>query len=108
MNEISSVIGRRIKNLRLSKKMSQEKLAELSGLHSTYIGQIERGEKSPTIDSVYKISKGLSVSLVEIFKNISIDSQNDEYANKIYDIMVSLSDEKQKGMYNIIKEILAF
>lgn len=45
MSELSKLIGRRIRNYRTQQKLSQEKLAELSGCHPTYIGQIERGEK---------------------------------------------------------------
>ncbi len=43
MSEIAAFIGQRIRNYRLQRGWSQEKLAELSGCHPTYIGQIERG-----------------------------------------------------------------
>lgn len=47
MSEIAKSVGQRIRNYRLSLHLSQEKLAELSGCHPTYIGQLERGEKMP-------------------------------------------------------------
>lgn len=106
MESISLIFGKRIKDLRTAKKISQERLAELSGLHATYIGQIERGEKSPTIDSVYKISTGLNISLSEIFENMGIDEE--KYSNKIYNEVLSLSNDKQKKIYDIIKEIISF
>ena len=61
MNTITLSFGKRIRDIRMSKNISQEKLAELSGLHPTYIGQLERGEKSPTLESIYKISVGLDI-----------------------------------------------
>lgn len=41
--------------------MSQEKLAERADLHHNYIGEIERGEKAATIDTLLKIANGLGV-----------------------------------------------
>ena len=52
MSEIAKRIGRRIRSYRVELGLSQEKLAEMSGCHSTYIGQIERGEKNATLESV--------------------------------------------------------
>ena len=61
MSNISKVLGQRIRNYRILAGLSQEKLAELSGCHPTYIGQIERGEKNATIESIEKISLALNV-----------------------------------------------
>ena len=47
MSKISKTIGLRIRSYRLQLGYSQEKIAELSGCHPTYIGQVERGEKTP-------------------------------------------------------------
>jgi len=106
MENISLLFGKRVKDLRISKKLSQEKLAELSGLHSTYIGQIERGEKSPTIESIYKISVGLGVSMPDFFKNMEVTEE--KYADIIYNEVLSLSKEKQKKIHEIIKNIIDF
>lgn len=47
--------------------LSQEELADRCGVHRTYIGSIERGEKSPTLTTIEKIAKGLNVSISELF-----------------------------------------
>ena len=46
MSDIAKSVGQRIRNYRTQLGWSQEKLAELSGCHPTYIGQLERGEKT--------------------------------------------------------------
>ena len=46
MSKIAKIVGKRIRNYRTQYGYSQEKLAELSGCHPTYIGQLERGEKT--------------------------------------------------------------
>jgi len=108
MENISILLGKRIRDIRISNKLSQEKLAELSGLHPTYIGQIERGEKNPTIDSIYKISSGLEMSVSDLIKNISPQNDTETYADKIYNEIIQLSSDKQKKLYQIIKNILNY
>ena len=53
-------LGQRIRAERTARKMTQEELAERADLHPTYIGQVERGEKSLTIASLEKIVEGLA------------------------------------------------
>ena len=56
---LATEFGRRIKAQRLDLGMSQERLAELAGVHRTYVGQVERGEVSLTLDSIVKLARGL-------------------------------------------------
>ena len=51
-------------------RISQEKLAELSNVHRTYISQIERGLKSPTIEVVFSICNALSINTSDFIKEI--------------------------------------
>ena len=60
-------LGLRIKELRRNKGISQEQLGGLSGLHRTYIGMIERGEKNITIYNLWLISKALKTNLKTMF-----------------------------------------
>ncbi len=70
MSDIAKSVGQRIRNYRNQLGISQEKLAELSGCHPTYIGQIERGEKNATPESIEKISSALNISLSKLFERI--------------------------------------
>lgn len=60
--------GKRIAELRKQEGISQKELAFRCGVHRTYIGSIERGEKSPTLNTIEKIAIGLRVKIIELFK----------------------------------------
>ena len=59
--------GRAIAELRNSAELSQEQLAHLSGLHRTYVGAVERGERNPTVLTILALAKGLAVPPSELF-----------------------------------------
>lgn len=65
-NKILIEFGNKVRELRLERKLSQEKLAELADLHRTYIGMIERGEKNITLVNIGKIAKALNVNKKEL------------------------------------------
>jgi XRE family transcriptional regulator, regulator of sulfur utilization len=60
-------IGERIQDKRKERGLSQEELAERASIHPTYIGQLERGEKSATIDSLEKVTAALEIPFDELF-----------------------------------------
>jgi transcriptional regulator with XRE-family HTH domain len=62
--------GEKIRKIRLERGLSQEKLAFLSGLHRTYVGAIERGERNVSFKNIEKIAKTLKVNLEELFRNL--------------------------------------
>ena len=106
MNGTIKIIGQRIRNYRVQQKLSQEKLAELSGCHPTYIGQIERGEKNATIESVEKIAAALGVSLSKLFENLS--NASDEAANipnECYEFLSSKTQKEQEQLYQLLLSI---
>ncbi len=67
-NDINKIFGQRVSTLRKQLQISQEELAYKCGFHRTYIGSIERGEKSPTLNTIEKIAKGLNIEIKELFK----------------------------------------
>ncbi|HHY34276.1 MAG TPA: cupin domain-containing protein [Firmicutes bacterium] len=61
-------LGREIRRLRTARRMSLKQLAEESGLTFGYIGQIERGEVSPSISSLRRIAAALHITLADLFR----------------------------------------
>ncbi|MBD1893955.1 helix-turn-helix transcriptional regulator [Coleofasciculus sp. FACHB-129] len=62
--------GKQLRKLRKTRELSHEKLAELTGLHRTYIGGIERGERNVSLVNIVRLAKALSVSPSELLKQI--------------------------------------
>jgi transcriptional regulator with XRE-family HTH domain len=62
--------GKRVKEERLKLNLSQEQLAERAGLHRTYIGMIERGEKNITLINICKIAKALDISVANLARGL--------------------------------------
>ncbi|MBQ6930875.1 MAG: helix-turn-helix transcriptional regulator [Clostridia bacterium] len=106
MSEIAKSVGQRIRNYRNQLKLSQEKLAELSGCHPTYIGQIERGEKNATLESIEKISSALNVSLSKLFEKLdATDETGRNIPLECYEFLSAKTTEEQEQIYRILIEM---
>jgi transcriptional regulator with XRE-family HTH domain len=67
--DIVELFGSKVRHFRKLRRLSQDELAELCGLHRTYIGSVERGERNITLVNAEKIAHALSVSLCDLVKN---------------------------------------
>jgi len=106
MSEIAKILGQRIRSYRTSLGLSQEKLAELAGCHHTYIGQLERGEKNATIESIEKISSALNVSLSKLFEKLGGgNSSENTIPLECYEFLSSKTKEEQEHLYRILIEM---
>lgn len=66
--DVTQVFAENIKRLRLANGISQEALADLAGLHRTYIGAVERGERNITLINANKIAEALGAKLSDCLK----------------------------------------
>lgn len=107
MSSLSNEVGQRIRNHRMQMKLSQEELAEKCGLHPTYIGQVERGEKNATLESISKIAAGLNITLSTLFERIeNVAAPEPSYAAQTFGLIQSLPLDKQKKVLNILENII--
>jgi len=65
--KLKNIFSNNVRKYRLQKRLSQEKLAEIAGVHRTYIGSVERGERNITINVMEKICKALKKPIAEFF-----------------------------------------
>jgi transcriptional regulator with XRE-family HTH domain len=65
-----TVFGRRVRQFRLERRLSQEKLAELTNLHRNYIGGIERGERNVGLLNIVRLAHGLNVRVLKLVETI--------------------------------------
>lgn len=106
MSDLAKIVGQRIRNYRTQLGLSQEKLAELSDYHPTYIGQLERGEKNATLESIYNVSKALNISLSKLLENLGESGMTDgNIPLKCYELLLSKTKEEQVKIFEILTRI---
>lgn len=76
-NGKSNRFGRAVREARTAAGLTQEELADRSGLDRSYMGGIERGERNPTLSVIEKVAEGLGLSLAELF-SYSVKKQSRE------------------------------
>lgn len=66
MNELFVRFGQKLRRIRERKGISQEKLAELAGLHRTYVSSVERGERNISLQNIARLAKALEVTMARL------------------------------------------
>jgi len=85
---------------------SQEKLAELSGCHPTYIGQVERGERNATLERIERIVKALNIPLSMLFEKLDNHVKQDKNIPlECYEFLLSKSEYEQEKLLKILLDI---
>ena len=105
--ELNKKIGQNIRKYRLKIDISQENLAMSAGLYPAYLGRLERGEKCPTIDTLYKISCALGITINELIcfdSKINSSPTNNQAKMRIEEALKQIPDTQQLR----IAEILCF
>lgn len=105
---LSKIIGERLRGYRNQLGWSQERLAERANLHPTYIGQLERGEKNATIESISKVSAALDISLSQLFENISPSASAQDIPSRCYDIIQAQPTKEQEDLLLILEQIVYY
>ena len=92
-------VAKRIRELREERKMTQNALAYQSGVSPTYIYQLERGEKSPTVEYLDHICWGLGISIEDFFRT----KKNTQEATT--DRLSALTPEQRQLLNNFLNSI---
>lgn len=108
MSTISETIGKRLRKRRTDLGYSQELTSEKAGLHPAYIGQVERGEKNPTIESLEKICNALQYPMEDLFYQINAFDSQDTTAQKCYELIIEQPKTEHKQLYNILDAIIKY
>lgn len=108
-DKISYAVGQRIRKFRTERKISQEALALSSDIYPAYLGRLERGERCPTIETIYKICDGLKISMSELLDfDVDVKPTSEEAKHRIEKAMSGLSDEEAIRIAEIVENVLKF
>ena len=110
MKSVSSELGNRIRQYRLHVNLSQEKLALDAGLSVSFIGDIERGNKKPSVESLEKILRVMGITFIEFF-DFETDIIPFKDCTALDKLVIFLRDRPNtdiEKIYSIIKQILDY
>ena len=106
MSDLAKIVGQRIRSYRTQLGLSQEKLAELSNYHPTYIGQLECGEKNATLESINRVATALNISLSKLFENLGgTEIVERNIPLECYDFLLTKSHDEQELLLKILIEM---
>ena len=64
-----NIFARKLKAFRVKKGLSQEELADMAGLHRTYVGSVERGERNISIDNMELLARALNIKIMDLLND---------------------------------------
>lgn len=103
--EITEAVAGRIKYFRRIKELSQEELALRANINPAYYGQVERGLKCPTIDTLYKIACAMEISPAELLRTDSLPFYMEDQSQRIKDLLNRIPEDKLNQVIHIMENI---
>ncbi len=107
--KLLKILGENIRTIRKTKKISQERLAELSGLHPTYISDIERGKVNASIYTFYMITQALDFPFSELvsFTSGKVDKQIETEIAEMLTLLRGFEKKKQTIFLSATKGLIS-
>jgi XRE family transcriptional regulator, regulator of sulfur utilization len=110
MNELQRsdelrLLGRHIRQLRKQRRLTQEHLAERSGVHTQFVGAIERGKANPTLKVLTRVATALGVSLADLvdYEASSVDPK--QIRKLLREAIKQAGDEELQLLYRIHRSL---
>ena len=97
-------LGEKIKKERLRNRLTQEMLAEMADITSSYVGQIERGERKVTLSKLVRIANVLNVSIDYLLSD-TMEMKDDNLQVEIKNAMNNMKEKDKLMIIDIIKII---
>ena len=96
--------GKKLQQIRKSKGLTQEKLAELAGVHEKHISKLELGTYKPSFDTLNKVLKALDLKIDDVGLNLEKVSVNDNpFYIKSVQILNNATEQELEFYYSLIK-----
>jgi XRE family transcriptional regulator, regulator of sulfur utilization len=104
MNDLA-IFGKNIRNARETANLSRDLVAERAGITTNYLGEIERGEKWPSLDNVRALAKAIRVTPGSFFEFDIEGSEADTPANRIQLVLENRTTEQQEQAFRVLKAL---
>lgn len=104
MESTIRLLGMRIKEIRQSRKISQDRLSEQLGIDPKYLSRIEVGKATPSLDLLVKTAVLLNVEMKEFFEFTHLEKTGE--MNQIEMLLKGLSEERRKLIIKLIKAVV--
>jgi transcriptional regulator with XRE-family HTH domain len=101
-----TALGRRIREERLKLNLTQEQLAEQVDISTSYMGQIERGERNIALDTLVRMSNSLGVTVDYLLKD-SVNTDTNIFINQINQILSNRSSKDKQMALDVLKVMFA-
>lgn len=104
MEDLMERMGRRIRAARSAAQLTQESLAERADLHPSYVGQLERGHREPSLKAVKKVADALGLEFHTLFAPLDSDAA---FSSEVSAIISDVPDEKRDGLVLALRQLAA-
>lgn len=105
MSDLKFRLGKRIRELRTSRNLSQDKLAEVVGISGKYLGEVERGDGNVSIEKLEKIAEALEVPIGSLLDNAHMEDR--AYLIKdIGELLDKADDAEVRLVYRLVSDVL--
>lgn len=101
------LLGKRIREIRKIRKLSQEALAERAGISAQYVSNIERGKENPTLDMLFTLADALKVTLAEMCDYETVQTMDRQRLHSLLrDLLKTADPERLRTAVKILKVVL--
>lgn len=105
MSESLKKLGRRVRHFRTERGLSQEKVAEQSGISSKYMSDLERGEANVSILVLERVAANLGTTPIDLLDN-KHEAERGLLVKEIEEFLRTASDDKVRMVYRIVKGVI--
>lgn len=105
MSELKVRLGKRIRELRNSQKLSQDKLAERVGISGKYLGEVERGEGNVSVEKLESIAVALEVTIGSLLDNAHLENKAD-LIKDIGGMLDKADDAEVRLVHRLVSDVL--
>ena len=104
MKSLLKSVGRRVRSAREELQLTQEQLAERAGLHVSYVGQIERGLREPSLKSLFAVAKALNLQVAALLSEA--EEKEDGLLRELRRSVGALKPPQQREVLKIVRQVV--